>query len=455
MPEIENGSVASADLAIVIPTRNRPQLAIQSLKSVLEADDRGVGIIVSDNSTNPEDQKSLAAFCRPLDALRVAYIRTPQSFSMSAHWQWALTQARTLSDATHFMYLTDRSRFWPLGLRRLHAISRSFPHQVLSGPFDATYGRAGDTLLEQGRWSGRLFEIDSDYLLDLASRAVFPVCTPNFRNSIVPRAVVEQVEARFGTVFDSISPDYCFAYRCLATVEHILFYDRPTFVMTGSEQSAGHSIRRGVLAGGGADLHSKLTQASVSSARPRPEFTLIPDFILYEYQLVAQSVSGGFRRIDMTAYLRSIADAIEQIEDPALAAKNRALLLRSGGTPVPRGWAGRRRRLLIALRREPFRLIRVAAVRLIANSRTQPLWRTLGRVGICPPASRWFRFNSVSEALLWGAHFPRRRSPGLGHMWLYFHPRRVRVCRMSPAGLDDGTRGHAEGAKGPGGSPLS
>src|SRR5487761_1187961 len=127
-------------------------------------------------------------------------------------------------------------------------------------------------------------------------------------------------------------------------------------------------------------------------------------------------------------------------------------LLRSGGTPVPRGWAGRRRRLLIALRREPFRLFRVAAVRLIANSRTQPLLRTLRRVRICPPASRWFRFNSVSEALLWGAHFPRRRSPGLGHMWLYFHPRRVRVCRMSPAGLDDGTRGHAEGAKGPGGS---
>jgi hypothetical protein len=117
----------------------------------------------------------------------------------------------------------------------------------------------------------------------------------------------------------------------------------------------------------------------------------------------------------MKGYLAAMAVDLEAIEDPALAAAQRKLLIRHGGVPLQRGSA----RLAARLRSGPARLIRRLAIRVFANSRTQPAWAVAGRLGVTPPPSPWFAFRSASEALAWTFRFPRRPSRELRRLdWL-------------------------------------
>jgi glycosyltransferase involved in cell wall biosynthesis len=100
-------------LAVVIPTRNRAELAINALRSVLAESSPAVHVVVSDNSTALEEAEKLSRFCTELGADQVRYIRPPHPQGMSDHWQWALEQARGQSESTHFTYLTDRMVFRP------------------------------------------------------------------------------------------------------------------------------------------------------------------------------------------------------------------------------------------------------------------------------------------------------------------------------------------------------
>src|SRR4051794_10821383 len=98
-------------VVVVIPTRNRADLAINAIRSVLTQPGCDVQVLVSDNSTTDEDAGTLIRFCEQLKDERLRYIRPPESMSMSVHWEWAMQQALHLYSANHFSYLTDRMIF--------------------------------------------------------------------------------------------------------------------------------------------------------------------------------------------------------------------------------------------------------------------------------------------------------------------------------------------------------
>ena len=105
--------------AVIIPTRNRADLAINAARSALGYQGEDLQLLVSDNSTNEADIKTLADSCRQLGDPRVLYLRPPQPFAMTEHWEWAMQQALKLSNVSHFIYLTDRSMFKPNEVGRI------------------------------------------------------------------------------------------------------------------------------------------------------------------------------------------------------------------------------------------------------------------------------------------------------------------------------------------------
>jgi hypothetical protein len=324
---------------------------------------------------------------------------------MSDHWQWALEQARGQSESTHFTYLTDRMVFRPGALRRALDIAGRFPERVISYNHDLIDDYSRPIRLHEFRWTGRTVEIDSGYLLSLAARAQHPPCNPRFLNCLVPAAVVQKAEARFGSTFASISPDLCFAYRCLDIVDAILYWDRSALVNYAYDRSNGAAYARGVSSPDSADFEGLLGAQPMNHATPVPGFRTITNAALNEYCVVrAESGSAKFPPIDMKRYLATMAVDIEAIEDPALAAAQRQLLIHHGGTPVPRGSA----RIAARLRSGPARMTRRLAIRVFANSLTQPAWAVAGHLGVTPPPSPWFAFRSASEALSWTFRFPRR-----------------------------------------------
>src|SRR2546421_2365610 len=120
-----------SELLVIIPTRNRANLAITAVRSVLSQDIDGVRVLVSDNSTIAEEAASLSLFCQRLKDERLRYVVPPKPVPMSRHWDWAMRQALE-SDATHFTILTDRMMFKPGELLLLLRIVGRHPSKIIS-----------------------------------------------------------------------------------------------------------------------------------------------------------------------------------------------------------------------------------------------------------------------------------------------------------------------------------
>src|SRR5688572_5003201 len=167
----------SSETVVVIPTRNRADLAQNAIRSVLDQSVDNLHLIVSDNSTT-EHSGVLASFCEALSDPRLIYIAPPLALSMSRHWDWAMSQALQLYDSSHFIYLTDRSLFKPGELLNIVRLSRQHPDKVISYDWVTIFDHLWPILVEQQPQTGRLVEVSAARLLFLSSRSIFPRCLP-------------------------------------------------------------------------------------------------------------------------------------------------------------------------------------------------------------------------------------------------------------------------------------
>lgn len=103
-------------LCIVVPTRNRADLAANAISSILASRRPDVSVIVSDNSSDERQKQELSAFCVSRREANLAYLTPPEPMSMTRHWDWAVTRAMTQKEASHISILTDRMCFLPGGL---------------------------------------------------------------------------------------------------------------------------------------------------------------------------------------------------------------------------------------------------------------------------------------------------------------------------------------------------
>ncbi len=409
---------------VVIPTRNRASLAKAAIASVLDQRLPDVRILVSDNSTSEEDPQILRTHCEKLDQPIVGYVRPLAPMPMSAHWDWVIHRALD-GGASHVLYLTDRMIFKAGELGPLLDIARRFPGRVISYNGDRVDDFTSPVFLQQRPWSGKLLEVPSSHLLNLSSRAVHPACLPGMLNCIVPAVILQDIERRFGTVFASISPDFCFAYRCLAVVDAIFFYDKPLLIQYSIDRSNGLSYARGVASTDSTDFRHQLGTVRMNYAAPVPEFQTITNAVLHEYNVVKQeSGSSRFKEIDRFQYLGATQRALAWIEDPSLAREMHALLGAQGWSRAKHArWVLGKVRAL--LRHNSLGVLRRTVMPFVGGRRLQPIWMWLTRFGIQPPASQWFQFNSTAEALAYAERFPRRRSRFIGHLWHLMDPPRL------------------------------
>lgn len=399
--------VLQAEITVVVPTRNRTVLAKAALRSVLDQRQAGIRVLVSDNSTSTEERTELAAFCRTLPVASVRYVRPPRPLPMAQHWEWAMETAKTMDSNAHFTVLTDRMLFQPGALRHLLDIVAASPLKVVSYNFDQIEDAQWPIRLHQVQWSGQIFEIRSRHLLSLASRAKFPQATPRLLNCVVPSTVLKTISARFGDVCTSIAPDYSFAYRCLATQESVLYWDRAPMIAYAVDRSNGSSYARGILSEDARDFLGELRDQRINQFAPIPEFRTNTNMILNEYCFVrSKAASENFPEVDLVEYLKASALDISRIDDQELSTSQKELLLQYGGRALPSGARDSWARMVRILKRGPLPLLHRTALRLVANRATQPLW---SRLGFRPPASPWFTFASPEQAVQWAFRFPRRR----------------------------------------------
>jgi hypothetical protein len=397
-------------LLVVVPTRNRSDLAEAAIRSVLDQGDGEVSVLVSDNSTKAEQAEALAAFCKAEPSGRLRYARPPRPLPMDEHWEWVLERALD-GEVDHVLYLTDRMVLRPGALAEIAALVRRHPDQVLTYNHDRIDDARVPVRLEQRRWTGRLLRLSSAKLRQLASECVPLPWLPRMLNCVVPRRVLDDVKASYGHVFlkgdhedrrGSTSPDFRFGFRCLARVESILHLDHYLLVHYAMTRSNGATFARGMASPDTAQFDP----AELNLAAPVPGFLTIMNAVVHEYCAVrSETSSPRFPEIDRRKYLQAIAGEIAEIENPELRERMRVLMSAQGARPGPS-----RRALLRKARR---------ATWWLSRGPLQPFWRAAARrFRAYPPGDAPLHFATVEEALEHARRYPRRRHRSTYHLEL-------------------------------------
>jgi hypothetical protein len=386
-----------ARIAVVVPTRNRSVLAARAARSVIQDAEGSVSLFVSDNSTDPGESEQLSGLCAELGEAAVAYLRPPTPLPMTKHWEWAAHEALERSGASHLVFLTDRMIFKPGAVSDLIAIAAEHPRAVVSYNHDTVLDHVHPIRLRLEPWSGLLVEIPSERLLFLSSRGVIHASLPRMLNCVVPREVLTAVEDLFGTLFASISPDFCFAFRCLATVDSVLFWDSSPLVQHGLDVSHGSTYARGVRSEARQDFAEQLGELKMNFAAPVPEFQTIRNAIIHEYSFVrAESGSDRFPPVDPRGYLAAVVEDLSMFE----SRKARRQML---DVLADNGWVG-----------APKRRYDAGMLMLRAMFACWDLARAGSRVvGRFAPGAH---FATTEEALAHAERSPRAREEGLAHL---------------------------------------
>jgi hypothetical protein len=322
--------------AVVIPTRNRADLVRNAVKSVLEQPEFDAPVFISDNSTSPSERAELMQYAGGLKNSRVHYIAPPEPLSMTRHWDWAMRQAMALCDASHVTFLTDRMIFKPGELRALAAISRAYPDKVVSYMHDVVDDFSTPVTVRQYTWTGKLYEVPSMRLLEMVAQSlVYDSSLPRMLNCVVPRILLETMIGRFGNVFDSVAPDWNFAFRTLAVVESIMFYDKAILVHYAQSRSNGQSAHYGVENSAYRDFVQNLGATPPNFAAPFPEIITVWNWIISEYCHTKEATqSPKFPELNLEKYVHALAIGIEHIVDPARRQEMRDLLAARGMPPA-------------------------------------------------------------------------------------------------------------------------
>ncbi len=382
----------SVTIAAVIPTRNRPHLAMNAVRSLLDQD-VPVDIFVSDNSPSPD------AALRDLERSepRVHYLRPPRELRMAENWDWAVRQAMERSDATHVTVHYDRKISKPRQLHALQSAVETWPDLVITFPVDFVYGYPPPLRLWQVPWTGKGYLIKTSRVANLtaAGRAsdlgqAFPILS----NCLVPRDVLDAVIDRFGDLCNSTSPDTCFTYRFCTLHSRYLHLDRPLGILYASDRSNGLGYLRST-GGDFADFQKGWGDRAWLDAAPLPGVNLGFNMLYHEYELVRRAAPGQLPPIDRAACLNQLAEGLRWLVNPE--EKTRLHRLLEG-----QGWSGETPEFVPPT---PQHIVSEAIIRFLADH--------FGRV---PDTITGFAFRNDDEALRYAGKYPRRVQESHEHL---------------------------------------
>jgi hypothetical protein len=403
----------SASLTFVIPTRNRAELALRAATSLLDGTGDELRVVVSDNSTDEQQAAWLERACRLTASTRLTYLRAPD-LTMPVHWNWALEQALARGDTSHYSIHYDRKIAKPGAIRfLLEAIGRH-PEHVVTYLLDQVDEQSSRWVLWQTPWTGELYEIETERVVQMASEgriAEMAQSFPILSNCAVPRAVVEKVRSRFGDICDSTGPDAAFTFRFCALESSYMHLDRALSVIYATPRSNG----AGYLSGKATDF-----QDFVSAWGDRPWLDAVPlaglnlgwNMLFHEYELVRQALGhDGFPPLSQQGYLDGLAWGLAMVEDPGQRERHTALLESHGWQrpledeeppPGPERTRTVLRRTVAALARRPSMTLLLATA-----------------LRVKPEHITGFSFRSERRALRFAIRLPRQRVAH--HQYLDWH----------------------------------
>lgn len=224
--------------SIVIPTRGRPTLLADAIRSVLTQDFSDFELIVSDNFNDDRTKQTINSF---LDHPKIKYFRTESELSMPQHWEFATRKAT----GKYVLILTDRSVFAQHTLSTLHKNLLANPEIAVCSWRCSCYDE------QQGIIFGNIPDspfMDNELLStilvanDFAKKSIrgkYHYALPRGLNSLYRSDLAEHIRKKHGALFLPMSPDYTSAFLLLSYTNSTLFINKPLFISQGISLSNG------------------------------------------------------------------------------------------------------------------------------------------------------------------------------------------------------------------------
>ena len=396
-----------------------------AVESVLTAGVPDVRVIVSDNSTDSGERERLREFCAGRGD-GAEYVTPPEPLAMAAHWEWLWKTIERTLEPTHVTFLTDREVFAAGALRELLGVVTGRPETVVSYQWDHVHDVTAPVELVQSQWTGELLELCSTKLVELSSRGLFGDYIPRLMNCVAPAAVMTRIEKRFGDVFGSISPDFRFAYRCLAVCDTILYLDRSCVIEYGMSRSNGSNVRLGRVNPDATDFARNITGPRFG-ATPEPALHTLANAIFQEYLSVrAELGTNGFPFPRWTDYLGANAVSVDRMVEPEARARAAQLLRRRGWTRAASARRGASEIAEIAryFLRHPGAVARSVRRQLWDRPPGTPAARLLPKLGLEAGIRDELRFDAAEEAI---AHANAHPRPPMPYAWHVYQLERARA----------------------------
>ena len=387
-------------LAFLIPTRNRAELVINAIESLLDRQDCDTEVFVSDNSSADDQMRILSTYCRTRAHPRLTYLRPPELLTMGTHWDWGVREVLARSTATHVTVHYDRKYSKPGAFRHVMEVAARHPGLLITYPIDqiVAYDQPQTPRLWQVRWSGHTYRIRTARVLAMTAAgrvSDMGQAWPVLSNCIVPREAIEAIIARYGNVCDSVGPDTRFGFRFCSLFDAFLHFDRTLAVIYASHRSAGAGYLSG-MGGDFGDFRASWGDQPWLEAAPIPGVNLGHNMLYHEYELVRREGSN-LPPVDRNGYLQEISLGLQFIRDADARARLQALLEEHGWrevasfAPPPERlpFLHRLRRRLALLRRNP------ALVLFLAD-----------RFGVAPGPISGFPFRDDAEAIRYAIKYP-------------------------------------------------
>jgi len=226
-------------LTILIPTRDREEYLIWSIKSCLNTAYHPLEVLICDNSSTSQTYETFLSFEDP----RLKYIKAPTFLSMVANWEFAVSQV----EEGYISILGDDDAFLPEGVEKAMCLLKKNGLNSISWR-QASYRWPGNEfakipeLYELPLSSGNSIRQPIDYIEPVLQARLHPNHLPCIYHGIVHIDIIRKVkEIGNGQFFNSRIPDYYAIMILSCVVDRYIYCFEPLTIAGSSPKSNGNA----------------------------------------------------------------------------------------------------------------------------------------------------------------------------------------------------------------------
>jgi len=231
-------------LSVIIPTRERSDVLIHTLRTLVSQNYVDCEIVISDNHSKDNTRKIVESFSDS----RIRYINTGRRISMSANWEFALNHVR----GAYVTCLGDDDGFIPDALARAMSLLETSKADALvwekieyCWPDYAIENMKNWISLKNREYSIQVIHGRKKLRQVIRGREAYTKL-PCLYNGIIRKALIDRLKSNSinGVLFNSIAPDVFSGIVLSQVVESYLCTDYPFSVNGASRHSTGISFMR-------------------------------------------------------------------------------------------------------------------------------------------------------------------------------------------------------------------